>query len=134
METNEVRETLKIWISLDDEERGLREKIKKLKQRKSDLSNSILEFMRKNEVDNFSLEGNGVGNITRSVRTSRPPLKRAQLRTQLLLHFADQPQKVGEFLRQIEGIPDNAENMSVGGTQKELLVRRLPRRSLNLDM
>ena len=90
--------------------------------------------MRKNEVDNFSLEGNGVGNITRSVRTSRPPLKRAQLRTQLLLHFADQPQKVGEFLRQIEGIPDNAENMSVGGTQKELLVRRLPKRSVNLDM
>jgi hypothetical protein len=134
METNEVRETLKTWISLDDDERRLRDQIKVLKQRKSELSNSILEFMRKNEVDNFSLEGNGVGNITRSVRTSRPPLKRAQLRTQLLLHFADQPQKVGEFLRQIEGIPDNAENMSVGGTQKELLVRRLPKRSVNLDM
>ena len=127
METNQVRETLKTWISLDDEERHLRDQIKVLKQRKTELSNSILEYMRQNEVDNFSLEGNGVGNITRSVRTSRPPLKRAQLRTQLLLHFADQPQKVGEFLRQIEGIPDNAENMSIGGTQKELLVRRLPR-------
>jgi hypothetical protein len=127
METNQVRETLKSWISLDDEERHLRDQIKVLKQRKIELSNSILEYMRQNEVDNFSLEGNGVGNITRSVRTSRPPIKRAQLRTQLLLHFADQPQKVGEFLRQIEGIPDNAENMSVGGTQKELLVRRLPR-------
>jgi DnaJ-domain-containing protein 1 len=125
---------LKTWISLDDDERRLRDEIKKLKQRKTELSNSILEFMRKNEVDNFSLEGNGLGNITRSVRTSRPPLKRAQLRTQLLLHFADQPQKVSEFLRQIEGIPDNAENMSVGGTQKELLVRRIPRRSVNLDM
>lgn len=134
METNQVRETLKSWISLDDEERQLREQIKKLKQRKTELSNSILEFMRQNEVDNFSLEGNGAGNITRSVRTSRPPLKRAQLRTQLLLHFADQPQKVGEFLRQIEGIPDNAENMSVGGTQRELLVRRLPREKKTMTL
>jgi hypothetical protein len=134
METNQVRETLKSWISLDDEERRLRDQIKVLKQRKTELSNSILEFMRQNEVDNFSLEGNGAGNITRSVRTSRPPLKRAQLRTQLLLHFADQPQKVGEFLRQIEGIPENAENMSVGGTQKELLVRRIPREKKTMTL
>jgi DnaJ-domain-containing protein 1 len=127
MQTNEVRETLKKWISLDDQERDLRNKIKEIKTQKTTLSNEILEFMRKNEVDNFSLEGNGAGNISRSVRTSRPPLKRAQLRTQLLLHFADQPQKVGEFLRQIEGIPENAENMSTGGTQRELLMRRIPR-------
>ena len=125
--TNQVRDSLKQWISLDDEERQLREQIKTLKQHKTDLSQNILEFMRNNQVDNFSLEGNGVGNITRSVRTSRPPLRRNVLRTQLLLHFADQPQKVGEFLRSIEGIPDGADNMSAGGTQRELLVRRLPR-------
>ena len=132
METNQVRETLKSWISLDDEERGLRQQIASIKQKKATLSASILEFMRNNEVDNFSLEGNGVGNISRSVRTSRPPLKRAQLRTQMLLHFAEQPQKVAEFLRQIEGVADNAENMSASGTQKEVLVRRLPRRTMDL--
>lgn len=125
--TNQVRDSLKQWITLDDEERQLREQIKGLKQRKDTLSQNILEFMRNNQVDNFSLEGNGVGNISRSVRTSRPPLRRNVLRTQLLLHFADQPQKVGEFLRSIEGIPDGADNMSAGGTQRELLVRRLPR-------
>jgi hypothetical protein len=30
-------------------------------------------------------------------------------------------------LRAIEGIPEGGEDMSVGGTQKELLVRRMPR-------
>ena len=50
----------------------------------------------------------------------------------MLLHFAEQPQKVAEFLRQIEGVPDNAENMSVGGSQKELLVRRLPKKTMGL--
>lgn len=128
MDTNQVRDTLKTWISLDDEERELRNKIKVLREQKTQLSNSILEFMRENEVDNFSLEGSGVGNISRSVRTSRPPLKRTVLRTQLLLHFADQPQKVGEFLRSLEGIPDGGDMMSTTSmTQKEVLMRRLPR-------
>jgi hypothetical protein len=125
--TQKIRETLKEWISLDDQERELRKQIKDLKDKKIKNSASILEFMRDNQVDNFALEGSGVGNITRSVRTSRPPLKRNIIRTQLLLQFADQPQRVSEVLRAIEGIPEGAEDMSVGGTQKELLVRRLPR-------
>ena len=129
--TNQVRDSLKQWISLDDEERQLRQQIKTIKDRKNDLSRNILEFMRTNQVDNFSLEGNGVGNISRSVRTSRPPLRRNVLRTQLLLHFADQPQKVGEFLRSIEGIPEGGDNMSAGGTQRELLVRRVPRTTMS---
>jgi len=49
------------------------------------------------------------------------------IRTQLLLQFSDQPQRVSEVLRAIEGIPEGAEDMSAGGNQKELLIRRLPR-------
>ena len=125
--TQKIRDTLKEWVSLDDEERELRKQIKLLKDKKARNSQEILEFMRSNEVDNFALEGSGVGNISRSVRTSRPALKRSMIRTQLLLQFADQPQRVAEVLRAIEGIPEGAEDMSVGGTQRELLVRRLPR-------
>jgi hypothetical protein len=127
---NQIRETMKQWIAIDDSERKLREQIKSMRDEKTKLSSVILDFMRENQVDNFNLEGNGVGNISRSVRTSRPPLKRNVLRTQLLLHFADQPQKVGEFLRSIEGIPEGADNMSAGGTQRELLVRRIPRSTM----
>jgi hypothetical protein len=83
--------------------------------------------MKENEVDSFVLEGSGLGTINRSVRTSRPPLRRDVLRTQLLLQFADQPQRVAEALRAIEGIPEGAEDMSVGGTVRELLTRRLPK-------
>ena len=56
------------------------------------------------------------------------------IRTQLLLQFADQPQRVAEVLRAIEGIPEGAEDMSVGGTQRELLVRRLPRAKTTLSI
>ena len=125
--TQKMKDSLREWVSLDDQERELRRQIKEIKERKNRNSQDILEFMRDNQVDNFALEGNGLGNISRSVRTSRPPLRRQLIRTQLLLQFADQPQRVAEVLRAIEGIPEGAEDMSVGGTQRELLVRRLPR-------
>ena len=133
-QTQKIRDTLKEWISFDDQERELRKQIKALKDKKEKNSKDILEFMRSNEVDNFALEGTGLGNISRSVRTSRPPLKRNIIRTQLLLQFADQPQRVAEVLRAIEGIPEGAEDMSVGGTQRELLVRRLPREKKTITM
>jgi hypothetical protein len=132
--TQKIRDTIKEWIGFDDEERELRRQIKVLKDKKNANSGKILEFMRSNEVDNFALEGNGVGNITRSVRTSRPALKRNVIRTQLLLQFADQPQRVAEVLRAIEGIPEGQEDMSVGGTQRELLVRRLPRTKTSMSI
>ena len=125
--TEKVKTDLKSWVQLDDEERALRAQIKALQERKHRLSENILAFMRDNEVDNFALQGNALGSISRSVRTSRPPLRRQNIRTQLLIQFADQPQRVAEALRAIEGIPEGAEDMSMGGTQRELLVRRLPR-------
>lgn len=131
---SKVRQALKDWVSLDDQERDLRRQIKDIRDKKAQNSAAILTFMRDNQVDNFALEGNGLGNISRSVRTSRPPLRRELIRTQLLLQFADQPQRVAEVLRAIEGIPEGAEDMSVGGTQRELLVRRLPREKKTMGM
>jgi len=133
-QANQVRENLKQWITLDDQERQLRAQIKTIREQKSKFSTEILGFMKDNEVDNFALEGNGVGQLSRTVRTSRPPLRRDLIRTQLLLHLADQPQRAAEILRSIEGIPEGAEDMSVGGTQKELLVRRLPREKKTMVM
>jgi dTDP-D-glucose 4,6-dehydratase len=122
--TEKIKETLKEWISLDDEERKLKQQIASLKERKIKNSEKILEFMRNNKVDNFVLDGNGLGNISRSVRTSKPPLRRNVIKTQLLLEFADQPQKIAAVLRNIEGVD---ENMSSTGTIKESLVRRIPK-------
>ena len=131
---DEIRQTIKDWITEDEEERKLRQQIKEIHKKKIEKSAAILEFMKANEVDNFAIEGNGVGNISRTVRTTRPALKRSQIRTQLLLQFADQPQRVAEALRAIEGIPEG-DDMSVGGTQRELLVRHVPRakKTITLD-
>ena len=125
--TQEIRETLREWIGIDDEIRQLQKQARELRERKTALGGRILEFMKTNELDNFVIDGPG-GSISRSVRTSRPPLRREYIRTQLLLQFADQPQRVAEALRAIEGIQDGNENMSASnGTVRELLTRRVPR-------
>jgi hypothetical protein len=105
-DAEEIKVVIKEWISLDDENRELQKQQKILRDKKVMLSQRILEFMRENQVDNFNLEGGSTGTIARTVRQSKPPLKRQIVRTQVLLQFADQPQRVAEVLRAIEGIPE----------------------------
>jgi hypothetical protein len=130
----EIKQIIRNWVSLDDEARKLQQQQKMIREQKAKLSEQILGFMRDNHVDNFNLEGNGLGTISRSMRTSRPPLRREFIRTQLLLQFADQPQRVAEVLRTIEGVSEGAEDMSVGGTQRELLSRRIPKTKMNMTI
>jgi len=122
-----VAETLKAWIALDDELRAIRERTKTINAEKQKLGENVLTFMRENAVDDFKLEGSGAGSISRSVRTSKPALRHNVVHTQILLHFSDQPEKVAEALRAIEGVAEG-EDMSATGTQKELLTRRVPRK------
>lgn len=124
--TEQVRTILKEWVTLDDQERSLRAQIKEIRDKKTQNSEHILKFMRDNSVDDFKLEGQG--SLSRSVRTSRPPLRRDQIRTQLLIQFADQPQRVADALRSIEGGGQEGDDTPPIGTQRELLVRRIPRK------
>jgi len=128
-----VKTVIRSWVQLDDENRQLQARQKTIREEKARLSESILSFMRDNQVDNFTLEGNGLGTLSRSMRTSRPPLRRDLIRTQLLLQFSDQPQRVAEALRAIEGIPEG-DDMSVGGTQRELLSRRIPKTKMTMNL
>ena len=126
MEKNEISETIKVWIGFDDEERRLRAEIKKLNEQKTRLSTKILEFMRENEVDKFAMEGNGVGTLTRSVRTTKPPVKRANIRKQLFVCFADQPERVTSFLRELDGVPADPDGVP-NVKQREILSRTIPK-------
>ena len=126
-DTEKVKEIIKSWIALDDESRKLQARQKELREEKSKLSESILGFMRDNHVDNFTLEGSGMGTLSRTMRTSKPPLRREQIRSQLLLQFADQPQRVVEALKAIEGSGEEI------ATQRELLSRRVPRKTVSLQ-
>jgi hypothetical protein len=130
--SQEVTEALRKWITLDDEARQLAQRIKDIRVERKQLGDTVLSFMRENQVDDFKLDGMSGGTLSRSVRTYKPPIKRNTIRTQLFLHFADQPGKVSEALRAIEGIPEGDDMMS--GTTKELLTRHIPRKQTSIHL
>jgi len=130
---DEVRETLREWIGADDEIRGLQAQIKTLRERKNQLSNNVLAFMRGNNLDNFVIEG-GAGTIARQSRTTRTRPQKQVVRTQIALLLADQPERMAEVLRTMEGLPAPGEEPDAGSVvTRELLTRRLPRtQNINL--
>ena len=124
---DEVREVLRQWISTDDEIRTLQQQIKTLRDRKNQYGTQVLEFMRGNNLDNFVIEGGG-GTIGRQQRTVRQRPNKQVVRTQVALLLADQPQRMAEVLRTIEGLPEPGQEPDAGSVvTKELLTRRLPR-------
>lgn len=103
--SDEVREVLRQWIATDDEIRVLQRQIKDLRDRKNQQAGQILAFMRGNNLDNFVIEGGG-GTIGRQQRTVRQRPNKQVVRTQVALLLADQPQRMAEVLRTIEGLPE----------------------------
>jgi len=122
-----VREILRSWIALDDELRALATQAKDLRARKQALSAQVMEFMRGQNLDQFVLEGGG-GTIARQLRTTRARPNKAVVRTQIAMLLADDPQRMAEVLRTMEGLPGPGEDPDAGSvTTRELLTRRLPR-------
>lgn len=131
--TEEVRDVLRQWISTDDEIRALQRQIKELRDRKTQLGGRVLEFMRASNLDNFVIEGGG-GTIGRQQRTVRARPNKQVVRTQIALLLSDDPQRMAEVLRTIEGLPEPGQEPDAGSvTTRELLTRRLPR-SQNISL
>ena len=123
----QVRAVLREWIQIDDQIRGLQAQMKQLRERKNQLGGDVLQFMKGNNLDNFVIEGGG-GTIARQERTVRTRPSKAVVRTQIALLLADQPQRMAEVLRTIEGLPEPGQEPDEGSViTKELLTRRLPR-------
>ena len=123
----EVREVLRAWIALDDEARLLQAQLKDLRARKLALSQQVMEFMRGQNLDQFVLEGGG-GTIARQQRTVRARPSKQVIRTQIAVLLADDPQRMTEVLRTMEGLPVSGEEPDTESvTTRELLTRRLPR-------
>ena len=122
-----VREVLRSWIALDDEARVLQAQLKELRTRKLALSQQVMDFMRGQNLDQFVLEGGG-GTIARQQRTVRARPSKQVVRTQIAILLADDPQRMTEVLRTMEGLPASGQEPDAESvTTRELLTRRLPR-------
>jgi hypothetical protein len=123
----EIRTVLREWIGIDDEIRALQTQVKTLRDRKTQLGQQVTQFMREQNLDQFVVEGGG-GTIARQQRTLRARPSKQVVRTQIALLLADDPQRMAEVLRTIEGLPAPGQEPDAESvTTRELLTRRLPR-------
>ena len=126
-QANQVRDALRRWISIDDEMRGLQTQVKALRDQKTQIGLQIAEFMRDQNLDQFVLEGGG-GTIARQQRTTHRKPPRQVVRTQVAMLLADDPPRMAEVLRTIEGLPPPGQEPDQGSVvTREVLTRRLPR-------
>ena len=126
-QANQVREALRRWIAIDDEIRTLQTQIKGLRDQKVQIGTQITEFMRNQNLDQFVLEGGG-GTIARQQRTTHRKPPRQVIRTQVAMLLADDPPRMAEVLRTIEGLPPPGQEPDAASiTTREVLTRRLPR-------
>jgi uncharacterized protein (DUF1786 family) len=124
---DEIRDVLRQWIGIDDEIRTLLAQAKTLRERKIQLGQQVTQFMREQNLDQFVVEGGG-GTIARQQRTVRARPNKQVVRTQIALLLADDPQRMAEVLRTIEGLPAPGQEPDADSvTTRELLTRRLPR-------
>jgi hypothetical protein len=124
---DQIRDVLRQWIGIDDEIRALQAQVKTLRERKTQLGEQVTQYMRGQNLDQFVLDGGG-GTIARQQRTIRARPNKQVVRTQVAILLADDPGRMAEVLRTIEGLPAPGQEPDAGSvTTRELLTRRLPR-------
>jgi uncharacterized protein (UPF0335 family) len=94
----QVKDYLRQWIRVENEISTLTQEIKKRKLIHQQLSSSLMNVMRKNEIDCFDITN---GKIVYSKTKTRPPLNKGQLKNALLTYYKDDTESansLNEFL------------------------------------
>jgi hypothetical protein len=97
METKEELVTsIKEWIKMDTEISQLKTEIKNRKNKQKQLSESLMEVMKKNEIDCFDITG---GSLVYKKNTVKKPINAKTLITTLKSYFETAPAKAEELTK-----------------------------------
>jgi hypothetical protein len=94
----QLKDYLRQWVRVENEISTLSAEIKKRRLLHQQLSKSLLDVMRKNEIDCFDIAN---GRIVYSKTKTRAPLNNGQLKTALTTYYKDDIEKANsltEFL------------------------------------
>jgi len=115
MDTKEhLIKTIKEWVRLDNEIRKLQKEEKQRKDDKKNISNVLMEIMKKNEIDVFDIND---GQICYSKKNIKKPITQKVLMDVLSDYFKGDTLKASELN---EYIKDNREEVV-----KESIVRKI---------
>ena len=65
---NKIVEYVKQWVKLDNEMRHLREEANKRRNIKDNISKSLLNLMKNNEIDSFDIKDGRLESVTRKTK------------------------------------------------------------------
>lgn len=97
METKEELVTnIKEWIQIDNEIAQLNKEVKERKQKKKQLTDSLVNVMRNNEIDCFDING---GSLVYKKNKVKKPINGKSLMSVLSTYFEKDPTKAEELTK-----------------------------------
>jgi hypothetical protein len=91
---------IKQWITTDDEIKRLQRQIKEKRVEKKEITETLVEVMRNNEIDCFDLDSNG-GKLIYTKKRIKQSLSKKHLMTCLMQYFkedSNQAKDVSNFI------------------------------------
>ena len=111
---NAIVEYVKQWVKLDNEMRQLRDELTSRRKLKENISNSLLNLMKNNEIDSFDIKN---GRLESTTRTTKKPISKKMLQNILSKYYKGNDAKANELNN---FILENREEVS-----KEILTRKV---------
>jgi hypothetical protein len=92
MDKEELVQSIKEWISLDEDIKALQKQIKLKRNEKKRNTESLVGIMRENEIDCFDLDANG-GKLIYTKQKIKKSLSKKHLMTCLMQYFKEDSQQ-----------------------------------------
>ena len=95
MDTKEqLVNTIREWVKIDNELRNLQEEIKKRKEKKKQISESLINIMKQNEIDCFDIKD---GQICYTKKQMKKPITKGILMNILSKYFEGDVSKANDM-------------------------------------
>lgn len=86
--------SIRDWIQVDNEMRSLQERMKKLRKSKKDITGSLVDVMKTNEIDCFDIND---GKLIYSKTRVKKPINKDYLNKTLTMFFENDKEKVEQL-------------------------------------
>ena len=94
MEKEQLIENIKEWLRIEQELKELLKAAKERRQRKKELTTSLVDIMKVNDIDCFDVNG---GKLLYSQNKTKAPLNKKTLLATLQSYYANDPTKAREL-------------------------------------
>jgi uncharacterized protein (UPF0335 family) len=86
--------SIRDWIQVDNEMRSLQERIKKLRKSKKDITGSLVDVMKSNEIDCFDIND---GKLIYSKTRVKKPINKDYLNKTLTMFFENDKERAAQL-------------------------------------